>query len=151
MTHVQGFDSMDEMFEVMGRAENDANARLTAVQVALRDTTDQTVYWARAIPEWDLVIYGIVPPNAETQKGADFDVNENRARGYLTGVAYSATPGAEDGEPGDTHVSEVIAITEETFQLARSLGWPDYSQMRLEENRALGQRLSLHERATLAR
>lgn len=150
MQDVQGFDSVEGMFAAMGDMEDAANANLTAVQVALRDSPDRTVYWVRAIPEWDLVIYGIVPPNAETQKGAGFDVNENRARGYLTGVAYSSAVG-EHGEPGDTHVSEVIAISDETFELAKSLGFPDWSHLMLEENRALGQRLALHERATNAR
>jgi len=148
MSHVQGFDSMDEMFEVMQAAEDEANASLTPVQVALRDQTEDTVYWVRAIPDWDLVIYGIVPPNAETQKGADFNVNENRARGYLTGTAYSAA--GENGEPGDTHVSQVIAVSEETFRLAQMLGWPTFSMLREPENFALGHRLYLHERANRA-
>ena len=149
MSDVQGFDTMDGMFAAMQEMEDAANASLTAVQVALRDSGEQTVYWCRAIPEWDLVIYGIVPPNAETQKGADFDVNENRARGYLTGTAYSAA--AEHGESGDTHVSQVIAISDETFGLARTLGWPTFSMLREEESRPLAQRLALHERATNAR
>jgi len=140
---------MEEAFAEMEAAEASANADLTAVQVALRDSTEQTVYWVRAIPDWDLVIYGIVPPNAETQKGADFNVDENRARGYLTGTAYSAA--TERGESGDTHVSQVIAVSEETFRLAEMLGWPTFSMLREEENRPLGQRLYLHERATNAR
>jgi len=143
---VQGFDSLDGMFAAMGEMEDAANARLTPVQVALRDATEQRVYWARAIPDWDLVIYGEVPPNAETQEGADFDVDENRGRGYLTGTAYSAATG-EHGEPGDTHVSEVIAISDETFRLARDLGFPDWNQIREPDNFALATRLALHERA----
>ncbi len=148
--HVQGYSSMEEAFAEMEAAEASANAHLTAVQVALRDTTDKEVYWAQAVPEWDLVIYGVVPPNAETQKGADFDVDENRARGYLTGTAYSAAVG-ENGEPGDTHVSQVIAISEETFRLAQMLGWPTFSMLREPENLPLGHRLYLHERSTNAR
>jgi hypothetical protein len=150
MPDVQGFDTMDGMFAAMQDMEDAANADLTAVQVALRDSPEQTVYWVRAMPEWDLVIYGIVPPNAETQKGADFDVNENRARGYLTGTAYSAAVG-EDGESGDTHVSQVIAINDETFRLAQTLGWPTFSMLRDPENLPLAHRLALHERATNAR
>ena len=145
---VQGFGSMDEAFAAMEAAEAAANERLTPGQVRLRDAVTETVYWAKAIPEWDLVIYGEVPPNAVTQEGADFDVDENRARGYLTGIAYSAAVG-ENGEPGDTHVSEVIAISAETFGLAKSLGFPDWSRLREPENFALGTLLAAHERETL--
>jgi len=143
-------DELDGMFAAMADMEDSANARLTPVQVALRDATEQHVYWAQAIPEWDLVIYGVVPPNAETQKGAGFDVDENRKRGYLTGTAYSTATG-EHGESGDKHVSEVIAISEETFQLARDLGFPDWSQLlHNSENLPLGMRLALHEKANNA-
>jgi hypothetical protein len=139
---------LDGMFAAMGDMEDAANARLTPGQIRLRDAVDETVYWVRAIPDWDLVIYGVVPPNAETQEGAGFDVDENRKRGYLTGVAYSTAEG-EDGAPGDTHVAEVIAITAETFEVARSLGFPDYSQLRLAVNMPLGRLLAAHERETL--
>jgi hypothetical protein len=150
---VQGSDNLDGMFAEMAEAEDAANARLTPGQVRLRDAVDETVYFANAKPEYDLVIYGVVPPNAETQKGADFNVNENRARGYLTGIAYSSAVG-EDGEPGDTHVSEVIQITEETFEAAKSLGFPDWSQLLHPQNMetvSLGRYLARHERETLGR
>lgn len=144
-------NDLDGMFAAMSDMEDAANARLTAVQVALRDATGETVYWARAMPDEDLVIYGIVPPNAETQEGAGFDVDENRARGYLTGTAYSAAVDAERGESGDTHVSQVIAISQETFRLAQMLGWPTFSMLREEDNRPLGHRLYLAEQATNGR
>jgi hypothetical protein len=148
---VQGFDSMDEAVAAMNVAEAAANERLTPGQVRLRDNVAETTYWAHAIPEWDLVIYGTAPPNAETQKGAGFDVNENRARGYLTGIAYSPAVG-EDGEPGDTHVSQVVPIDRTTFLLAKMLGWPTFSQLRADENNlVLAALLAKQERESLGR
>lgn len=145
-----GDEALDGMFAAMADMEDAANANLTPGQIRLRDQTDVTVFWCRAIPDWDLVTYGVVPPIAETQKGCDFDVAENRKRGYLTGTAYSTAVGTS-GEYGDQHVAEVIAIDEFTFDLAKSLGFPDYSQLRLAENHDLGRRLAAHERETLGR
>lgn len=143
-------NDLDGMFAAMADMEDAANARLTPGQIRLRDNTTETVYWARAMPDWDLVIYGVVPPNAETQKGAGFDVNENRARGYLTGVAYSSAVGV-DGEPGDTHVADVIPIAAETFEVARMLGFPDWTGLRDPANMPLGVTLAAHERESLGR
>jgi hypothetical protein len=147
---VQGFNSMDEMFAAMNAAELAANERLTAGQVRLRDAVTETGYWAQAIPEHDLVIYGETPPTAETQKGAGFDVNANRKRGYLTGTAYSAAVG-ENGESGDTHVSQVIPIPRTTFLVAKSLDWPTFSQLHEYDNRTLGALLAAAERESLGR
>jgi len=147
---VQGFDSMDEMLAAQAANEDQANLRITPGQARLRDAADETGYWARAIPEWDLVIYAEVPPNAETQEGAGFDVNDNRERGYLTGTAYSVV-NAEHGESGDTHVSQVIPINRTTFLLAKMLGWPTYSQLREEDNIVLGALLASQERDSLGR
>jgi hypothetical protein len=140
---VQGFDSLDEMFAAMAASEDIANLRITPGQARLRDATTETVYWAQAVPEYDLVIYGKTPPNAETQKGAGFDVDDNRERGYLTGIAYSAD--LEDGEPGDTHVSQVIPISLHTFTVAEALDWPRFSALREGDNRILGAALAQHE------
>lgn len=147
---VQGFDDMDAMFAAMNAAEDAANDGLLPAQVAIRDAVEERVYWVRAIAAYDLVIYGEVPPSAETQKRADFDVAENRQRGYLTGVAYSAAVG-EDGEPGDTHVSQVIPIDAETFTMARGLGFPDFGSLTLDANLALARRLAEHEKQALGR
>jgi hypothetical protein len=123
------------------------SAGLTPGQIRLRDNTGETVYFASAKPDLDLVIYGVVPPNADVQVDAGFDVDENRARGYLTGTAYSAW--CDYGESGDTHVSQVITISRETFDLARALDWPTYSMLREPENVDLGRRLAAHEREVL--
>jgi hypothetical protein len=141
---VQGFDNMDEMFSAMAAAEDAANFTLTPGQIALRDDVESTRHWAQAIPDYDMVIYGATPPIAEIEaREPGFDVADNRERGYLTGVAFSVdTP---TGESGDTHVSQVIPISAETFALAKSLDWPTWSMLREREQRDLATRLAGHE------
>lgn len=151
--HIQAFDSMDDAFAAMGKAEDAANARLLPGQITLRDAVTEVGYWAQAVPEWDMIIYGNTPPTAETQTGAGFDVDANRARGYLTGMAYSNVE--MFGEAGDTHVSQVVPIDAQTFALASLLEFPSLSMIREigqrgsedlgREHRMLGARLAAFE------
>jgi len=104
-------DSLDDMFAEMARAEDAANARITPAQEALRDDHTATRYFARAV--YDIVVYGEVPP------ASDPDL---RARGYLTGTAYSIA--CPEGESGDTHVSVCIPIGRPVFEMAREHDWP---------------------------
>lgn len=67
----------------------------------------------------DLVVYYEVPTAVDRPL---------RARGYLTGVGYSAS--LPQGEHGDVHVSQVMAISAATFVLAREHGWPNTVQDR---------------------
>lgn len=148
--HVESFDSMDDAFAAMETAERAANDRLTPGQIRLRDDVEHVRYWARAVPEWDLMIYGKTPPIVEVQHEAGFDVAENRARGYLTGTAFSTDQ--PDGEPGDTHVADVVPITPTEFVLAQTLGWPDYLDLRTRRDlshRVLGELLAACEQAAL--
>lgn len=141
--YVESFDSTEDAFAAMDAAEDAANSRLTPGQIRLRDDVEHVRYWVQAIPEYDLVIYGKVPPIAEVQPGAGFDVAENRQRGYLTGTAFSNVE--PTGEHGDTHVSQVVPITPTEFVLAQRLGWPDYAALRTINDlghRVLGQRLA---------
>jgi hypothetical protein len=149
MTHVEGFDNLDDMFAAMGAAEDVANHRLSPGQERLRDNTLVTGYWAQALPDIDLVVYGKTPPSAETQVGAGFDVAENRARGYLTGIGFSAD--CPYGEGGDTHVSQVVPITERVFVMAQLLRFPTYSMLREDYNIILGVALAECERLSLGR
>jgi hypothetical protein len=142
MSHVQSFDSLDDMFATMRAAEQAANERLTFNQIALRDT-DGTGYFVRAIPEIDLVLYGEVPSTASMQGIVGFDVAENRGRGYLTGTVFSAHD--PRGEAGDTHVSEVIPVSAETFALAKAHKYPTYSMLREIEYRDLATALGREE------
>lgn len=141
-------NDLDGMFAAMQDMEDAANANLTPGQIRLRDNTDATSYWVRAVPEWDLVIYGVVPPNAEVQTDAEFDVDENRRRGYLTGTAYSAAV-SDRGESGDTHVAEVIPISAATFALAQEHGFPDWNRLRHPSHHALGRALATAEHEAL--
>lgn len=144
MTHVEGFDSLDQMFAAMAAREDIANMALTPGQTALRDDVAETRYWAHALPEIDMIVFGVTPPIAEIiAAGAGFDVADNRSRGYLTGTGYSAD--CPRGESGDTHVSQVVPISEETFRLAESLDWPTWTMMREHEQRHLGRALARHE------
>lgn len=125
--YVQAFDNMDEMMATMAASEDAANRGLTPGQTRLRDDNAITTYWARPLPDMDLVVYGVVQPNSAFDD-EDFDVAENRERGYLTGEAFSAWE--PTGEHGDTHVSQVIPISINLFEAAREQGWPTFSMLR---------------------
>jgi hypothetical protein len=127
MSHVEGFDNLDDMFAAMAAHEDIANMNMLPGQIRLRDDNQNQTFWAQPMPDIDLVIYGVAQPNFIVQRSADFDAEENRERGYLTGTAYSA--GAATGEYGDTHVSQVIPIPQTTFRLAQMLDWPDWSRL----------------------
>lgn len=143
--HVQGFDSLEEMFAAMGAAEEVANADLLPGQVRLREDTGTTRYWAQPLPEQDEVVFGEVYTLARVQsEDPGFDPAENRSRGYLTGRFYSAFE--PDGDPHDTHVSQVVPISAEVFAEARRLGWPTWSRLHEDpECLALAHSLALAE------
>ena len=143
---VQGFGSMDEMYDAMAAAEAMANHGLTPGQVRLRDDVENTCYFARAFPEHDLVVYGVAQPNHVVERSADFDVVDNRKRGYVTGACYSVD--CPTGEFGDTHVSQVIPIDLHTFTLAESFNWPTFSQLAEGDNTLLGFALARAEKAS---
>lgn len=141
--HVEGFDSMDQMMSAMAAHEDEANRHLTPGQVRLRDDVENTRHWAQALPDYDLVVYGIAQPNFIVKRSADFDVEDNRVRGYLTGTAYSV--GEASGEYGDTHVSQVVPISEDVFLMAQMLGWPTWSGLHEQDNAPLAASLALAE------
>jgi hypothetical protein len=144
MSHVEGFDNMDEMFAAMAAHEDIANMNMLPGQIRLRDDAENETFWAQPLPDIDLVVYGVAQPNFVVQRSADFDAADNRERGYLTGTAYSA--GMDTGEYGDTHVSQVIPISRDIFRLAQSLGWPDWSRLSSDpECRSLGMLLAVSE------
>lgn len=147
--HVQSFDNLDEMTAYMAAQEDMANGQLSPGQIALRDDVETTRYWVRAIPDWDLVIYGKADTVADVRaSGVDFDPVDNRERGYLTGTAYSAAV-SDRGESGDTHVAEVIPISAATFALAQEHGFPDWNRLRHPSHHALGRALATAEHEAL--
>ena len=117
MSQVRMFDSWDAAMAAMQADEDAANARLTRSQRALRDAADQTVYAVAVHYDGDLVVFHVIPPAEDAAL---------RARGYLTGTAYSAWE--PDGEHGDVHVSQVMPISRLTFVVAREEGWPNTVQ-----------------------
>jgi hypothetical protein len=133
MSHVQGFDSMDEMQAAMAASEDRANAGLLPGQIRLRDAVTETNHWAQVVPDWDLIVYGVTPPIASFSEEG-FDVEDNRERGYLTGVAFSSIE--QDGEIGDTHVSQVIPIDAETFEIAQGARFPGFAEVRTNPEHA---------------
>jgi hypothetical protein len=140
---IQSFDNMDEMMAAMAANEDEANRHLTPGQIRLRDADTEPGYWAQALPGIDLVVYGIAESkSALITREVGFDVHDNRERGYLTGLAYSAA--APTGEFGDTHVSQVIPIGSVVFVMAEHLGWPTFTQLAngTESTRTLGQSLA---------
>jgi hypothetical protein len=147
MSHVQGFDSMDEMMATMAAAEDSANAGLFPGQIRARDDVLNTIHWAQVVSDWDIVIFGVTPPIAViAERDPGFDIADNRERGYLTGTAYSNVE--PDGEIGDTHVSQIVPIDAEVFVLAQAAGWPSFTEVR--SNPDLGillRRLAMAERA----
>jgi hypothetical protein len=147
MTHVEGFDSLDAMFAAMAASEDIANASLTPGQVRLRDDVENTRYWARPMPDWDLILYGVAQPSHVVARSASFDVKDNRERGYLTGTVYSGDDGY--GEYGDTHVSEVVPIPPSLWALAQAAEWPRWSDLHTPEHAALGRLLAKAEQAAL--
>jgi hypothetical protein len=148
MSHVEGFDNMDEMFAAMAAHEDIANMNMLPGQIRLRDDAENETFWAQPLPDIDLVVYGVAQPNFVVQRSADFDAADNRERGYLTGTAYSA---ASEGEYGDTHVSQVIPITRIIFRLAQELDWPDWSRLSSDPTcRTLGRLLAQSEQEARA-
>lgn len=133
--HVESFDSLEAMHASMNAAENAANDGLVPPQVALRDDVDTTRHFVVGLP--DCLGFGEVPrydsllarvtsrmdvDDPEDVAEAEWeiaDLPDLRARGYLTGTVH--TPYGDDW--GDTHVSQVIPITEKAFEEARRAGW----------------------------
>lgn len=132
---ILSFDSFDDMQAQMAAMEEAANASLTPMQISLRDTED-TVYWVRPVD--GMVVYG------ETPVPEDDEFRTLRARGYLTGMAYSKYE--PNGEHGDTHVAQVIPVSPLLFRLARLRHWPDMADLNDPDNKMLARALAQAER-----
>ena len=94
MSHVQGFDSMDEMQAAMAASEDAANAGLHPGQIRARDAITETLHWAQVVSDWDMIIFGETPPIAEiAERDPGFDIAD---------LPHSAV-GQPEGDP-ITHV-----------------------------------------------
>jgi len=124
----QVFDDVDEMFEAIGKGVDAAKARATPRQNAITYGD----YWMRAFE--DFLIFGRITPEAElwateAELGASEEELEwemasmkaNYDNGFRFGRAYSVVE--PEGELGDTHVCDMVPITEEEFNQSKGLHW----------------------------
>lgn len=135
--YVQSFDSLEDMYAAMAAAEEAANEQVTEAQAALRDATDQDVFWIGP-NGGELIVYGHTPALVNPTE----DALELRKRGYLTGMAYSLWE--PEGEGGDTHVSRVIPVSSLVFELGKLAGFPNFDT--LAEHGVLARALSKAEK-----
>lgn len=128
MSNVQGFDNIEDMFAWMREREQAANDRVSPEQAEI----GYGAWWMR--PYEDIIIFGYVPTQEEQEAseralGADDEEIEYQrdmladayGRGYRYGKAYSEIE--PEGEWGSTHISTMVEISEELFNLARDRGW----------------------------
>lgn len=130
---VEFFDNTDDMFAAISRGVEQAKARATPAQNAITYGD----YWMRA---WeDILIFGYIYTREEmdaaevklgaTQEELEYEhqvYDRSYADGFRFGRAYSVIE--PDGELGDTHVSDMVKITKEEFESAKSLNW-DFEQV----------------------
>lgn len=125
---IKNFDNFDEAMDWMQRQENKANSRVHPIQHEVKRG-------AHAMrPHREFTIFGYVLTteeiaSAETECGADAMelshtmkmLAESYQRGYRHGRWYSVVE--PEGELGDAHISNLIPITQEDFELALLHKW----------------------------
>lgn len=128
MVVVQSFDNFDDMMNAISKGVESAKARMTPEQEAITYGD----YWMRV---WEgIPIFGYIIPRDEleaserelgaTDEEIEYEndvLDASYANGFRFGRAYSVME--PDGELGDTHVIDMIPITKEQFEEAKSLGW----------------------------
>jgi len=136
---VEGFDDLDSMFKRMAEAEDAANAATTDAQRMI-GTEGGPRFWFRYVGEMDLFVFGEASPvdeaislerqcygdEPDADDLAEFAYVEQSTRlrydrGYRFGTAYSVA--CPEGELGDTHVSAMMPLDDEDFEVFRSAGW----------------------------
>lgn len=135
---VQSFDSWEDMQEAMQEAHDQWTVLTTEGQKVLQD--GQAHWWFQWENDYKIAIWGerwslehyaeylrgraaeqTDPESA--QKWLD-DIENDKvalARGYIFGMAYSEIE--PTGELGSTHVSQMVEVPRETWELARSYDW----------------------------
>jgi len=123
-------DDVGEVLGQLGRLEQAANDRTTDEQRAI--TWGDKFLRVSVTYGETVVVFGRIPTEAEYAAeeyvGDEWEVECARRmradvheRGYRFGWCYSlAVP---DGEPGDTHVSTMVRLTDEEFAEAERLRW----------------------------
>jgi hypothetical protein len=132
-----GFNSWDDAIDHMREVERQLDGQLTQAQREVKAAFDRPHYWVQ-FTDYGFDIFGRTNSReelhaqlAETAKRYGIDEAEMqgeiemyddvRERGYLTGEAWSVA--CPYGEAGDTHVSQIIPISEEMFERAKAAGW----------------------------
>ena len=126
----KGYDSMEEAFADMKRAEDQANANLSPWN---RDVVWGS-YYMRPAPEVPCIIFGYIYTedecrDGELEAGADIEELEYTMRtmrsayerGYRFGRHYSIVE--PDGEIGSVHIANAWPISREEFEEAKSQDW----------------------------
>lgn len=133
-----------ELMAHMRRREDAANLATRPEQRALIAATE-TVYWMRFVSTYNVSIFGeswslreaiekerkfytldeagmpADPDGRLELMSISAGLRERRERGFLFGRCYSVLE--PEGEIGDTHVSQVMPISRETFEEFRANGW----------------------------
>lgn len=135
MVDVRMYDSVDDMFADIRRAEEEAMKRAVSFQHALTQESE-TCYTMRLEPEYGdpLLICSEFPSYAElkaneirlgaSEEEADYGdttLRESRTRGHMFGRHYSVIE--PEGEWGSAHIATLIPITKETFEFFKERGW----------------------------
>lgn len=127
----EAFDTAEEMFEAISEAEAAANA-------AVRDWQQSIGWgdcWIANHREIDIVVFGEVAESLEKLTEQELELGASQAeaeytaktmqdsfeRGYRFGTAYSAP--YPDGELGSTHISTMVPLSRNLFELAREFDW----------------------------
>lgn len=127
---IRTYENFEDAFEDMRKAEEAANSSLRPSQ----RTIGYGDYWMALYPQYDLLVFGYVFTLDENEKGErDAGASEEEweytktnmldsyERGYRFGRAYSTVE--PNGELGSTHISQMIPISREQFEEAKSLKW----------------------------
>lgn len=104
------FESVDDAFAAMDKAEREANERAHPLQRAI----GYGAFAVRALGE--ITIWGFIPEKHEAEPYED-----SFERGYRFGKWYSVV--CPEGELGDAHISTLWPIRKEDFDHAKANGW----------------------------
>lgn len=113
------YDSIEEMFAAMERAEREANERATPTQRAITFGD----YVVRPMSDAGVIVFGLIWPkdlrDADENPATIARLDASHERGYRTGKWSSDF--VPEGEIGDAHIATLWPITREEYELAERL------------------------------
>ena len=131
----KSFDSVDEMFDAVRRAGEEADKHVRPLQSGVSIGDHFAV-----LSDEGFTVYGEVLDPAKPTYPCSVEVaaeiaseaklyDEPHMRHYRFTRCFSVV--CPEGECGDTHVSTIAALmTPEVFEYSRSLGWPSLAERR---------------------